>query len=50
MRYIVKQEAYYLVRMEKTIYGIMLGVMCLIVIIYLIQKIPIVELGVKDEL
>jgi hypothetical protein len=50
MRYIVKQEAYYLVRMEKTIYGIMLGVMCLIVIIYLIQKIPITELGVKDEL
>ena len=50
MRYIVKQEAYYLVRMEKTIYGIMLGVLCFVVIIYLIQKIPITELGVKDEL
>jgi hypothetical protein len=50
MRYIVKQEAYYLVRMEKTIYGIMLGILCVIVVVYLIQKIPVMELAVKDEL
>jgi hypothetical protein len=50
MRYIVKWEACYLVRMEKTIYGIVLGILSLVVIIYFIQKIPIVELGVKDEL
>ena len=50
MRYIVKQEACYLVRMEKTIYGIMLGVLCLVIVIYFIQKIPVMELAVKDEL
>ena len=50
MRYIVKWEACYLVRMEKTIYGIVLGVLCLVIVIYLIQKIPITELGIKDEL
>jgi len=50
MRYIVKQEAYYLVRMEKTIYGIMLGVLCIIVIMVYIQKNGMMELSVKDEL
>jgi len=50
MRYIVKQEASCLVRMEKTIYGIVLGILCFVVVVYFIQKIPITELGVKDEL
>ena len=50
MRYIVKGEACCLVRMEKTIYGIMLGVLCIIVIMVYIQKNGLMELSVKDEL
>lgn len=50
MRYIVKGEACCLVRMEKTIYGIVLGVFCIIVIMVLIQKNGLMELSVKDEL
>jgi len=50
MRYIVKGEACCLVRMEKTIYGIVLGVLCIIVIMVYIQKNGLMELSVKDEL
>ena len=50
MRYIVKEEACCLVRMEKTIYGIVLGVLCMIVIMVYIQKNGLMELSVKDEL
>ena len=50
MRYIVKGEACCLVRMEKTIYGIVLGVLCLVVVVFFIQKIDPVVMSVQDEL